>query len=73
MKRTKHLGKFWFINNPIAIAICRGRFHAERNLDYSNNKGWDSPMFCSDLTLSEGRNFQGKTIKKGQKKEYSIF
>jgi hypothetical protein len=38
-----------------------------------NDKGWDRPMSCSGLTVSKGRNFDGKTITKGQKQEYSNF
>jgi hypothetical protein len=38
-----------------------------------NDKGWDSPIFCSDLTLSKKGIFRIKPLKKGQTQKYSNF
>jgi len=49
MKRTKHFGKLWLINNHTATAICRGRYHAESKLDYSMIRAGKAQ--CSVLIL----------------------
>jgi len=73
MKRKMYLGKLCFINNHVAIAICRGRHHDKFNLDYSMTRAGIAQYSVSILPFQKKEIFRVKPLKKDKRKSIQIF
>lgn len=73
MRRTKHFGKMWFINNHIVIANCRGRNRAQCNLDYSMIRAGIDQCPVPVLPFQKEEILTAKLLQKDKSKSTQIF